>query len=314
MSWKLNITFLRFSRWTILVPLVIYVSLMLFVKYNKNMQLKSAETGNELDNDPGLEALFAELETVTEMKKMETSLGDLNSGSSKKKNVPKSSGKVGNDYAAIWEVEKLENHDESLLIDVFRRADLDENKQLDIQELARWIHGKITEHIERAMRQNIGLFTAIDNNPRNGSFHFFFFFFYHFIQSFSFRRILVFFFYFYDVTHVLIFSDFSIPSVFPHSFSFSGEISWDEYHAHFLRSHGLSESYIVSHTKKHSELSRSMKESIQRDRARWAEAARTDPDRLALDEFLAFTHPESSHRALLQMVEDLFDKFGKNSS
>lgn len=48
-----------------------------------------------------------------------------------------------------------------------------------------------------------------------------------------------------------------------------------------------------------------------RDRARWAEAARNDPDRLGLDEFLAFTHPESSHRALLQMVEDLFEKFGK---
>lgn len=50
-----------------------------------------------------------------------------------------------------------------------------------------------------------------------------------------------------------------------------------------------------------------------RDRARWAEAARNDPEKLALDEFLAFTHPESSHRALLQMVEDLFEKFGKIS-
>ena len=50
-----------------------------------------------------------------------------------------------------------------------------------------------------------------------------------------------------------------------------------------------------------------------RDRARWAEAARNDPERLELDEFLAFTHPESSHRALLQMVEDLFEKFGNES-
>lgn len=50
-----------------------------------------------------------------------------------------------------------------------------------------------------------------------------------------------------------------------------------------------------------------------RDRARWTEAARNDPERLALDEFLAFTHPESSHRALLQMVEDLFEKFGIKS-
>lgn len=51
-----------------------------------------------------------------------------------------------------------------------------------------------------------------------------------------------------------------------------------------------------------------------RDRARWAEAARNDPEKLALDEFLAFTHPESSHRALLQMVEDLFEKFGRTLS
>lgn len=58
-------------------------------------------------------------------------------------------------------------------------------------------------------------------------------------------------------------------------------------------------------------MSRTLKESIMRDRARWAEAARNDPEKLALDEFLAFTHPESSHRALLQMVEDLFEKFGK---
>lgn len=93
-----------------------------------------------------------------------------------------------------------------------------------------------------------------------------------------------------------------------------GEISWEEYHAHFLRSHGFPESYVSSHDKKHSDMSRTLKESIMRDRARWAEAARNDPERLALDEFLAFTHPESSHRALLQMVEDLFEKFGMDTS
>lgn len=92
-----------------------------------------------------------------------------------------------------------------------------------------------------------------------------------------------------------------------------GEISWDEYHAHFLRAHGFSDNYIGSHDKRHSALSRSLKEAIMRDRARWTEAARNDPDKLTLDEFLAFTHPESSHRALLQMVEDLFEKFGEPS-
>lgn len=49
-----------------------------------------------------------------------------------------------------------------------------------------------------------------------------------------------------------------------------------------------------------------------RDRARWAEAARTDPDKLTLDEFLAFTHPESSHPALLQMVDEMLEKFGES--
>ena len=57
-------------------------------------------------------------------------------------------------------------------------------------------------------------------------------------------------------------------------------------------------------------MSRNLNEIIMRDKARWTEAATTDPEKLSLDEFLAFTHPESSHRALLQMVEDLFDKFG----
>lgn len=48
-----------------------------------------------------------------------------------------------------------------------------------------------------------------------------------------------------------------------------------------------------------------------RDRAAWSEAARSDPDALNLDEFLAFRHPESSHATILTLVEELLDKFGK---
>lgn len=90
-----------------------------------------------------------------------------------------------------------------------------------------------------------------------------------------------------------------------------GQITWDEYHAYFLRKHGFSEFYITSHNKRHVELSRTLKEIIMRDKARWSEAARNDPEKLTLDEFLAFTHPESSDKALLQMVEELLDKFGQ---
>ncbi|XP_032676534.1 45 kDa calcium-binding protein isoform X2 [Odontomachus brunneus] len=246
MACKQDFTCLRFLRWTILVPLVIYIS-FLFVKYNGNVPLKSLSITNEKDKKSSMmDNLFFELETVTVDKKDLTKYKDS-----------------GIDHRAdesIREIEEAENRENprTLLEDIFRMADIDDNQLLDIQELAKWIHAKITEHITRAMQGNVGLFTVIDRNPRNG------------------------------------------------------EISWEEYHAYFLRSHGFSENYINSHDKKHSEMSRTLKESIMRDRARWAEAARNDPEKLALDEFLAFTHPESSHRALLQMVEDLFEKFDRD--
>ncbi|KAK0080875.1 hypothetical protein PV325_013209 [Microctonus aethiopoides] len=176
---------------------------------------------DDSNNDNGLQSLFSELEDVTEGEFNDVDISVLYN--SNNKNV---------------EMKKRENP-RLLLENVFRKADTNENQELDIQELAKWIHAKITEHINRAMRDNVGLFTLIDNNPRN-------------------------------------------------------------------------EKYISSHNKKHSELPRTLKEIIMRDRARWVEAARNDPERLALDEFLAFTHPESSHRALLQMVEDLFEKFDRD--
>ncbi|XP_031830063.1 stromal cell derived factor mayday isoform X2 [Nomia melanderi] len=237
-----NLRCIRIFRWTILVPLVIYLSL-LFAKYNRNVPLKSLST--DKDNEGSLiENLFVELEAVTASQREPDNALTFE----------------GRDEQNIKEVEEAENRENprTLLENIFKKADIDQNQLLDIQELAKWIHTKITEHISRAMRENVGLFTAIDNNPRNG------------------------------------------------------EVSWEEYHAYFLRSHGYLESYVNSHDKKHSDLSRTLKENIMRDRARWAEAARNDPDRLALDEFLAFTHPESSHRALLQMVEDLFEKFDRD--
>ncbi|KOX73368.1 45 kDa calcium-binding protein [Melipona quadrifasciata] len=240
-TFKSNLRCFRFFRWTILVPPVIYLSLLIF-KYNRDAPLRSFASTTVEQNDKGLaiENLFMELEAVTADKR------DLEHY----KEIDRS----------IKDAEEAENQENprTLLENIFQRADTNEDRLLDIQELAKWIHTKITEHISRAMKENVGLFTAIDNNPRNG------------------------------------------------------EVSWEEYHMHFLRSHGFPESYVSSHDKKHSDMSRTLKESIMRDRARWAEAARNDPERLELDEFLAFTHPESSHRALLQMVEDLFEKFDRD--
>ncbi|XP_012527920.1 45 kDa calcium-binding protein [Monomorium pharaonis] len=247
---KQELSCLRFLRWTILVPLVIYISL-LFIKYNKSVPLKSLSTPSDGDKEgAAMDSLFIELEAVT--------AGRKNSAVYKDAEIDRP--RVDNDGAqGVVGTENRIQDPRSLLEDIFRRADTDKDQLLDIHELAKWIHAKITEHILRAMRENVGLFTAIDNNPRNG------------------------------------------------------EVSLEEYHAYFLRTHGFSETYINSHNKKHRELPRALKEIIMRDRARWAEAARNDPEKLTLDEFLAFTHPESSHRALLQMVEDLFEKFDQDN-
>ncbi|XP_046419824.1 45 kDa calcium-binding protein [Neodiprion fabricii] len=254
-----NFFSLVFLRWTIAIPIVIYFSLF-FVNYSKRMPLKSLESLEDAVKNTG-EAL--QLQSISFDDEPRSSSTGATSSGGRVKNSKKKYKHLGidqRDEKLIEEVEKLENLQEpkDLLTEIFQRADTDENQLLDIRELAKWIHAKIKEHVNRAMTDNIGLFTAIDNNPRNG------------------------------------------------------EVSWDEYHAHFLKTHGFSEEYINSHNKRHPELSRTLKESIMRDRARWAEAARNDPERLALDEFLAFTHPESSHRALLQMVEDLFEKFDRD--
>lgn len=97
-----------------------------------------------------IENLFIELEAVTADKR------DLEHYKEIDKNIK--------------DVEEAENRENprTLLENIFQRADTDQDQLLDIQELARWIHTKITEHISRAMKENVGLFTAIDNNPRNG--------------------------------------------------------------------------------------------------------------------------------------------------
>ncbi|XP_071451082.1 45 kDa calcium-binding protein [Hetaerina americana] len=54
------------------------------------------------------------------------------------------------------------------LEDVFLRADTDGDGLLSVAELTSWIGGKIKDHLDHALKENFGLFAAIDNNPRNG--------------------------------------------------------------------------------------------------------------------------------------------------
>lgn len=93
----------------------------------------------------------------------------------------------------------------------------------------------------------------------------------------------------------------------------NGVVTWDEYHAYFLRKRGFDNKYVENHDeKRHKGLERSIKEQIMRDKASWMEAARSDPDSLTVDEFLAFTHPESSAANLLTLVDELYDRFDRN--
>ncbi|XP_017784780.1 PREDICTED: 45 kDa calcium-binding protein isoform X1 [Nicrophorus vespilloides] len=93
----------------------------------------------------------------------------------------------------------------------------------------------------------------------------------------------------------------------------NGVVSWKEYHSYFLKKRGFSKKYVKNHDeKRHKGLERSLKEQIMRDKASWMEAARTNPDTLTVDEFLTFTHPESSATNQLALVDDLYDKFDRD--
>ncbi|CAH0557552.1 unnamed protein product [Brassicogethes aeneus] len=93
----------------------------------------------------------------------------------------------------------------------------------------------------------------------------------------------------------------------------NGVVTWKEYHTYFLKKRGFSSKYVKNHDeRRHKGLQRSIKEQIMRDKASWMEAARSNPDSLTLDEFLAFTHPESSAANQLALVDELYDKFDRD--
>ena len=77
----------------------------------------------------------------------------------------------------------------------------------------------------------------------------------------------------------------------------NGQVEWSEWLKHFQIEHD-----IVGIEFKH--LKRGLKEKLAAAKAAWSEAARSNPDALNIDEFLSFTHPESSHSALAQIVEE----------
>lgn len=56
----------------------------------------------------------------------------------------------------------------SLLTDTFKKADSNTDGFLELSELSSWITKKIKEHLTLALKENFFMFTAIDQDPRNG--------------------------------------------------------------------------------------------------------------------------------------------------
>ncbi|KAK8743276.1 hypothetical protein OTU49_001345 [Cherax quadricarinatus] len=56
----------------------------------------------------------------------------------------------------------------SLLTETFKKADSNTDGFLEMSELSVWITAKIKEHLTMALKENFFMFTAIDQDPRNG--------------------------------------------------------------------------------------------------------------------------------------------------
>ena len=83
----------------------------------------------------------------------------------------------------------------------------------------------------------------------------------------------------------------------------NGQVEWEEWLARFYKDHKID---------KDAEMQRGHKEKLAAAKAAWSEAARSNPDALNLDEFLGFTHPESSHSGLSQQLEEMLIRHDLN--
>ena len=82
----------------------------------------------------------------------------------------------------------------------------------------------------------------------------------------------------------------------------NGQVEWDEWYSDFLAKFS-----------KGQKKSRVFKEKVAAAKASWYEAARSHPEKLNIDEFLAFTHPEFSHPLLLLEAEGLLNYLDGNN-
>lgn len=79
----------------------------------------------------------------------------------------------------------------------------------------------------------------------------------------------------------------------------NGQVEWNEWLAQFYKKYNVQPDQ---------EMNRATKEKLAAAKAAWSEAARSNPDALNIDEFLSFSHPESSHSALAQQMEEMIGR------
>lgn len=144
---------MRCLRWTIMVPILIYVPL-LFIKLRNILPFTEKSNHNNR-----FEELMYELEGATVGPIMQKEFARF-----------KFAKLTANDQPIAEVQMDIREDSQNLLEDIFVRADLDGNSLLDIQELSRWIHAKITDHISQATKENYGLFMAVDIHPSDGTF------------------------------------------------------------------------------------------------------------------------------------------------
>lgn len=86
----------------------------------------------------------------------------------------------------------------------------------------------------------------------------------------------------------------------------NGQVEWEEWMDDFRHRNGLDKDSDLT------KADRRVKERLAAAKAGWSEAARSNPDALNIDEFLSFTHPESSHSMLAQTAEETMGRYDAN--
>ncbi|KAK7055020.1 45 kDa calcium-binding protein, partial [Halocaridina rubra] len=82
--------------------------------------------------------------------------------------VKKEAERYAKEALRIPKIKSEEIEQIKILTETFRKADTNADGMIEITELTTWISSKIKEHLTLALRENFFMFTAIDQNPRNG--------------------------------------------------------------------------------------------------------------------------------------------------